>query len=301
MQRLCLALGAKREEALALTYGPFAPAPPRTGGEIQTAKGLAERMAHFSQTLYDPPFVLKDLELLSLRADAWALAARNAADPFLLAEAHLLACCFLNYRDRFHEAAEAAERYLDLTPRPALERSGAKIWVRARLTAAESRWNASEGAASSRYLEELRQTLPLARGTINESDALIKISKALHPQGFEEEALRAVAEAHGAAQRTMDGEKAEWVRGAVGIQLIRSKRCAEGLPLLSTGGQGDWYRLVETSLWRVEAFIGMGEQTEAQYWLTQAQADLTRYEITPLQPRLDSLRAQLHGEPAFAV
>ena len=54
---------------------------------------------------------------------------------------------------------------------------------------------------------------------------------------------------------------------------------------------------METSLWRAEALAGMGERAEAQRWLTQAQADLTRYEITPLQPRLNALQARLYGEP----
>ena len=113
--------------------------------------------------------------------------------------------------------------------------------------------------------------------------------------------MQAATEAVEAARRTISEEYAAWVQGEVGIHLIRSERYAEGLALLSTGGQRDWYRLVETWLWKAEALLGMGERAEAQRWLTQAQADLTRYEIAPLQPRLNTLQARLQGEPASAV
>ena len=293
MQRLCFALGAKQEEALALTCGPFSPASPLPSTGNLTAKGLMERIERFARTLYEPPFGLKDLELLTLQAAAWALAARGAASHCALSEVYALNSQFLSYRDRHRETAAAAERYFDIVPRPSLERCGPTAWVSQRLEAISSRLAAGGQAAPKRCLAELRRALPLARNTINESTALMIISEALQQQGLWEEALRAAAEAYQAAQRTLSEEKAAWVRGVMGIQLICSKRYAEGLPLLSTGGQGDWYRLVETSLWRTEALSGLGEREEAQRWLTQAQADLTRYEITPLQPRLDALQARL--------
>ena len=113
-------------------------------------------------------------------------------------------------------------------------------------------------------------------------------------QGAQDEALQ-VSEA--AYRVALNDEEAACARGEHGIQLIRSGRYEEGLPLLSTGYARDWNRLVETSLWKAQALVGLGEKAEAERWLTRAQSDLGKYEMTPLQPRLDALQARVHGVP----
>jgi hypothetical protein len=111
-------------------------------------------------------------------------------------------------------------------------------------------------------------------------------------QGAQDEALQVSEEGYRVA---LNDEDAACARGEHGIQLIRSGRYAEGLPLLSSGRSDDRYRLVETSLWKVEALVGLGEKSEAERWLTRAQSDVAKYEMTPLQPRLDALQARVHG------
>ena len=302
LHRLCYALGAKEEEVLALTCGQFArTAPsPLTKGTAggATAEALAERVERFARAVYDPPFGLKDLELLTLRAEAWALAARGAAaGTGLLAEVYGLSSRYLAYRDRAGEAVAAAGRYFDLVPgTPPPGRPAARAaWLKLRLGTATARLHVPGRATTPRRcLEELRWVLPHARGTRYEAEALSRIAEMLLRQGARDEALRVSEEAHRAA---MNDEDAACARGEHGIQLVRSGRFAEGLPLLSAGRAGDWYRLVETRLWEAEALAGLGEEAEAGRRLARAQSDLGLYEMTPLQPRLDGLRARLRGEP----
>ena len=300
LHRLCYALGAKEEEVLALTCGRFArTAPsPLTKGTAggATAEALAERVERFARTLHDPPFGLKDLELLTLRAEAWALAARGAAaGTGLLAEVYGLSSRYLAYRDRAGEAVAAAGRYFDLVPGEPRDGPARAAWLKLRLGTATARLHVPGRATTPRRcLEELRRVLPHARGTRYEAEALSRIAEMLRRQGARDEALRVSEEAHRAA---MNDEDAASARGEHGIQLVRSGRFAEGLPLLSAGRAGDWYRLVETWLWEAEALAGLGEEAEAGRRLARAQSDLGLYEMTPLQPRLDALRARLDGEP----
>jgi transcriptional regulator with XRE-family HTH domain len=283
LHRLCYALEAKVEEMLALTCGQFARTAPRTStgtaGTVGiTAKALAERVEQFARTLLDPPFGLKDLELLTLQAEAWTLAARSSAVGIrLLAEVYGLSSRHLAYRDRAGESVAAAERYFDLVPDEPRDPRTQAAWLELRLGTATTRLHVPGRTTPKRCLEELRWILPHARGTENESDALIKISEVLLQQGAQDEALS------GLRRRVSGGhndEEVTWARGNHGIQLIRSGRYEEGLPLLSTGYAGDWYRLVDTSLWKAEALVGLGEKAEAERWLTRAQSDLAKYEIT---------------------
>ena len=293
LHRLCYALRAKEEELLALTCGQFS----RLGTTTErTKETLEERVHQFAQTLSDPPFDLKDLQLLSLRAEAWTLVSRSGRGMRLLADIYALTYNHLVYQDRFVEAATVSEHYFDLMPEKMPDLCSQLEWQSIRLAAAMNRRQPTGRTSPKQRLKELRAILPLTRGTRNEPDALYKISQMLLLQGDYNEAIRLAEEAYKTATKNMGDECGEWFRGGVGVQLIRTGRFAEGLPLLSTGRSGDWYRLVETSLWRVEAFLGLGEKENAECWLAQAQSELVTYEIRPLQPRLDTLKARLHGE-----
>ena len=293
LHRLCYALEAKEEEILALTCGQFSRLGTTTGRTVQT---LEERVHRFAQTLLDPPFGLKDLELLSLRAEAWTLAARSRMGMRLLTDVYALTYHNLAHQDRFVEAAAVSEHYFDLMPQKMPDLRSQLEWQSIRLSAAMDRLQTAGRPTLKQCLEELRLILPLTKGTWNEPSALHKISQILLRQESHDEAFRVAEEACQAAARTMGDEGGQWFRGAMGVQFIRAGRFAEGLPLLSTGRPGDWYRLVETSLWKVEAFLGLGETDDATHWLTRAQSELVTYEISPLQPRLNALQARLYGE-----
>jgi transcriptional regulator with XRE-family HTH domain len=300
LHRLGYILGAREEEIQALLCGRFSQgAPPESGANRpeKAASALVERMEQCARTFYEPPFGLKDLELLALRSQAWTLAAHSEIGVRLLAKVYALTCKFCSYRDRYREAISAAERYFELAPEITADRHGQSEWFIIRLATVTNCMHTLGSASPKRSLDELQRILPLARGARYESGTLLRISEALLLQGAQEEALRLSEEACLAAQRIQGEEEAQGIRGWQGILYIRCGRYAEGLPLLSNGKAGDRYRLVETSLWRAEALLGLDEKTAAQRWLTQAQADLTRYEMTPLQPRLNALQAQLNGEP----
>lgn len=290
LHALCYALGAKEEEVLALTCGHFSrlATTPRT-----TVQALEERVQQFTRTLYDPSFELKDLELLGMQAEAWALAAQSFAGVHLLAKVYASSYHYLAYHDRYAEAAAVAERYFDLLHEQTLDFRSQVSWQAIRLGAVTDRWKAGGRTTPKSCLEELKAILPLTRGNWNEPDALYRIADILLWQGAQDEALRVSEEAYQAAARNMGNVESEWFRGGMGILLIQSGRFAEGLPLLSTGRPGDWYRLVETSLWKAEAFLGLGKSTEAETWLARAQFDLTTYEMNSLQSRLDALKARL--------
>jgi transcriptional regulator with XRE-family HTH domain len=253
LHRLCYALEAKVEEMLALTCGQFARTPPRTstgtvtgtaGTVGATAKALAQRLGQFVWTIFNPPFGLKDLELLTLEAEAWTLAARSSAAGIpLLAKVYYQSSRYLSYRGRLSEAVATAERYFDLVPDEPRDRHAQAAWLALQLDTATASLLAPGGTNLRRYLEELRWILPHACGTRNEAKALIKISEVLLQQGAQDEALQASEEGYRVA---INDEEVAWARGNHGIQLIRSGRYEEGLPLLSTGrratGIGWWRR-----------------------------------------------------------
>ena len=81
---LCYALDAQEEEVVALTCGHFSRMSKATNGT--TVQALEERVYQFKQTLWDPPFGLKDLELLALEAEAWTLAVQSTVGVRLLSE-----------------------------------------------------------------------------------------------------------------------------------------------------------------------------------------------------------------------
>lgn len=290
LHRLCYALEAKEEEILALTCGQFSRLTTTAGRTVQE---LEERVHQFAQTLCDPPFGLKDLELLILRAEAWTLAARSVAGMRLLTDVYALTYNHLSYQDRFVEAVVVSEHYFDLMPTKIPDLCSQLEWQSIRLSVVLDRLQTGGRTTPKQCLKELGRVLPLTKGTRNEPDALYKISQILLRQGAYDEAIQAAEEASQAAARNMGDEGGEWFRGGMGVQLIRAGRFAEGLPLLSTGCSGDWYRLVETSLWKAEALLGLGEKEDAEHWLARAQSELITYEISPLQPRLDALKARL--------
>jgi transcriptional regulator with XRE-family HTH domain len=293
LHRLCYALQAKEEELIALTCGQFSRLATTAKKTVQE---LEERVHQFKQSLNDPPFDLKDLELLTLRAEAWTWAARSRAGMRLLTDVYALNYCNLSYQDRTAEAVAIAEKYFDLMPKKTPDFRAELVWQMIWIGAAAERLYATKRTTPKQCIRELKLVLPFTRGTRNEPDALSQISEMLLLQGDHEEALQVAAEAYQSAARNMGDEGGAWFRGKMGVQLIRVGRFAEGLPLLSTGSPGDWYRLVETSLWKVEAFLGLGETKDAEYWLAQAQSELTTYDIRPLQPRLDALKAQIYRE-----
>jgi predicted negative regulator of RcsB-dependent stress response len=249
----------------------------------------------FARTIHNPPFGLKDLELLTLEAEAWALAARSDVGIRLLAEVYNLSSRYMAYRDRAGEAVPVAERYFDVVHEKPRDGRTQDKWLGLKLIIATARLDVPGLTNPRRGLEELRWIFPHTCGTRHEVVALSKISEMLLRQGAQDEALKVSREA---SQVATSDEDAGSARGDHAIQLIQSGRYNEGIPLLSSGRAGDWYRLVETSLWKAEALIALGEKTEAERALAQAQSDLALYEMTPLQPRLDGLQARLlHGEP----
>ena len=296
LHRLCYALEAQSEEMIALTCGQFSRSSLIPDATHTTAQALAEQVERYTQTLYEPPFGLKDLELLTLQQRAWPLASQSARGLRVLANTYAVSSSYLSYRDRYREVIATTERYFEIAPLQSLDGHARLTWMSMHLIATRNSVRVPGLTTPKQRLDELRRLLPLARGTRNEVTALHMISEALLQQGVQEEALQVSAEACQAAQKTQGDERVTWAWGEMGIQLIRCGRYAAGLSLLSTGGEKDWYRLVETSLWKAEALIGLDEKTEAQRWLMQAQADLTHYEMTPLQPRLNALQARLRGE-----
>ncbi|MGC4045219.1 MAG: helix-turn-helix transcriptional regulator [Armatimonas sp.] len=294
LQRLCFTLNAALDELHALTCGQFARY--ARNPEVN-AKELTERLDRFGSNRINPPFALKDLEMLTLQADAWKLAARSTAGACLLSRVYAQSAYYLSYRDRDKETIAAVERYFQLIPvnPPGDDR---KMAINLRLTALVAMWERFHNPGritNQQALKEFQRLLPHTEGTMHESYALSLISESLLRQDAQDEAFQMSEEAYQAAQRNIGDEHARWVHGIKGTHLIRAGHYEEGLCLLSTGRPGDWYRLVETWLWKAEAFLGMGERSEAERTLAKAQSDLSLYEMTPLQPRLNALQARVHG------
>ena len=188
LHRLCYALKAEEAELLALTCGPFAGAS-LAGDTSRANTSLAERIEQFAHTLLDPPFGLKDLELLILRAEAWAVAELGGTDASLLSSVHALNCYFLDYRDRYREASAAAERYFDHVPLPEREPRGPTIWVTVRIVGTLNDLQTGGPIGAGRCLEALRRILPLARNTVNESNALMRNRRRAANSGLSERSV----------------------------------------------------------------------------------------------------------------
>lgn len=304
LHQLCFALGANEAELASLTCGEFSrwslatqmttTSDTATGQAAERA--FAERLDRVQQTLCNPPFDLQDLELLALRSQAWRFATHSTTGLDLLARVYRMIYSYMGVRDRHSEAVAAAEQYLALFPERPRQGPHQSSWVLTQSYLVRDRIYAQERPASKRSVEDLHRVSDLIEGKWQQVITLAMMAAVLQHQDAHDEALQASEKAFLVAEQTMIAEHVTWHRGEWGTRLIRAGRYEQGLALLSTGHPGDWYRLVETSLWKAEAYLGMGEYREAQSSLTQAQSDLTRYEMTPLQSRLNALQAQLYGQ-----
>lgn len=303
LHALCFALGAKEAEMTALTCGEFthwslagqATASSEKATTQAAERALEELLHRFLPTVRRPPNDLKDLELLTLQAQAWMLATRSPAGLTLLGHVYAATLDYLGFRDRYQEYMVVAGRFFELFPDIPQNGQNRDYWLSTRTFAARYRLMAGGRVNPQRSIEELRQVSAITSGTSHQPSSLQRLSEIFQQQGAYDESLQASEESFGAAQRNMGDEYAGWNRGEWGICLIQAGHYEKGLSMLSTGNPGDLYRLVETSLWRAQALLGMGENREAQSWLTTAQSDLTRYDVTPLQPRLNDLQAQLNA------
>jgi transcriptional regulator with XRE-family HTH domain len=291
LHRLCYALEAQEEEIIALTVGRFSRMPRL---EKTSLEAVQERLLEITMLEETIPggYPLFELAYLQMEADAWPLALRSEAGKQMLINTYAHHAHGFSLRERLEEAGSVAERALELmgdTLKPI------SFWMYPVFISARSRVFRGEHLAPKRGLEILRPWLSVAQWPVMQAWLLADMAKYLGLSGEPEVALTLAEEACRVAVST--GNEVElclrkWDKASL---LMQAGRPGEALALVEERGapEDQPHCHIDVSLLRAEAYMAVGDRTQASDWLQRAVTDIDTYHIEYKRPRAECLLAQL--------
>ena len=229
-----------------------------------------------------------------MEADAWPLAQCSEAGKQILIDIYARHAQSLSSRERLAEANAVAERALELmTPNLKI----ASFWLYPVLVSARSSVFRGERPAPKRGLEMLRPWLSAASWPEMRAWLLSDMAQYMGLSGEQDTAL-ILAEQACRAVENVNGNEGEWDlrRGDKASLLLQARRPRAALGIVEerVGIEKDLPDIrIDFSLLRVEAYLGVGERTEAQNWLQEALNDIDAYHLEYKRPRAEKLAAQI--------
>lgn len=277
MQALCFAMEAQEEEIVALTTGRFAEAPEQMPTEPQAVSD------YLNPLLYDPCAELVDLRFLRLERCLWQQATKEGRTQSLLATAYAAHAHYLSLYKRWEEVRTMAQRALALTPQ---EGSTADYTLRAVLKLAAAEVYGGQRTAPERGFQRIKAWLPHSSEPTYTAWMLSDMGKYLMMAGQRESAVELGKKAVG----IMNDEE---MRHLDYCQLLvaagYSGKALDHLPALCEQERGI---SVYEALLRCEAYLKLGEQSEASTWLERAYAVIEAEGLEHNRSQADALAKQ---------
>jgi transcriptional regulator with XRE-family HTH domain len=291
LHRLCYALGAHEEEVVTLTVGRFSQKPALGKTSVEA---LQERLDHLRMLEEQPGgYPLFELEYLQMEADAWPLAMRSAAGKQMLIAVSAYHAQCLSFRERLTEAGTIANQALDLM--------GEKLkpdmsWIYPVMVSARASVYRGEHPAPKRGIERLRPWLAMAQWPEMRAWMLADMAKYLSQSGEPEAALPLVEQACQVAETS--GRSVEWTlrRWDKAALLLQASRPVGALAIVEERTEMEDEspsNRIDVSLLRAEAYLGVGELSEAHDWLQHALTDIDTYHIEYKRPHAERVAAKL--------
>jgi transcriptional regulator with XRE-family HTH domain len=291
LHRLCYALEAHEEEIVALTVGRFSQRPRFEKTSLEALQERLSQMRRLERSLPggDPLF---ELACLELEADAWPLALRSGAGKQLLIEIYAHHLHRLSLRERLVEAGSVAERAMELmtdTLKPT------RFWMYPVFVSARASVFRGEHPTPKRGLKILRSWLSATHWPDMQAWLLADMAKYLGVSGEPEVALTVAEQACRIAENTGNPVELILRRWDKASLLLQAGRPAEALAIVEE--RADIEDLpserIDISLLRAEAYLGIGDRTQAHDWLQRALMDIDTYHIEYKRPRAEKLAVQL--------
>ena len=297
LHRLCYALGAQEEEIIALTLGQFSRTPRMEKVSLEDVEArlqglfkMAFRKASEGSPMTDIP--LLDLMYLQMEADTWPLALRSAAGKQMLIKLYAHHSHILSADERLTEAGRIASRALELMEN---KLKPERFWMYPVIVSARARAFGGAHPAPKRALERLRPWASMSQWPEMQAWLMADMAKYLNLNG-ESEAALTLAEQGCRQAATMEDEVELYLRRGDKARILLSMgRSSEALAL--AGERNDLEGIVEirvdVSLLRAEAYLELGNLSEAHDWLQRVGADVAAYRMEHKRPLIERLAERL--------
>jgi transcriptional regulator with XRE-family HTH domain len=285
MQALCYALEAQEEEIVALTTGAFSEAPAirsRNWEEVQAdLRARTSAITHLAEGL-------EELHYLLLEREAWEWAAQKEEAQAELAHVCAYHATFFYNRQRWLEAASRAQRAMILLAHSSLSQD----YLRACLVQAAAAVYGGSQIVPQRGVQQLK---PLTEGTLfpeYRAWVMADMAKYVALSGQTEAGLSLAARARqvaGQAENISEG----YLRAVDHAQiLIRAGRGKEALQVLPNPAGASRGLKATVQLLLAEAHLQIGNISEGQDWLQQAQTVIETHQLAYLRPKAEALAQQ---------
>lgn len=295
LHRLCCATGAHESEFAALIGGRFLPLIVRpengAGRRASDIDALYARLTEIRRLMDSGERALTELQLLSLEAQIWPLAARRAAGAQrLLAEAYTLHSRYFRLWNRYRESRKYADDALLLLPEKAPLDPCA---VEALLQSIEGEAHSGGRHARNHALKRLQYLSPLIRDDAKKSGAHSLAGSLLSSEPSKDESLTRFHEALTLAERNAtpglrEGRRHDYAAGMIpagkpGAALDLLEGVASDIPFLSVG----------LCLIRTDAHQMLGDKSAAHDWLQQAMTTIEALDLSVLRTNAEILARRM--------
>jgi len=287
---LCYALGAHETEIVALTVGQFSRTPRAEKRSVETIRACLEDLLELVDQ-HPSGYPLADLTFLQLEADAWPLALSSAAGRQLLTEVYAYHAQTLSVNGRLVEAGLVANQAMKM-----VEERGKpeRFWMYPVIVSARAYVFRREKYTPKRGLEHLRSWSALKQWPEMQAWMLADMAKYLSLSGEVEAALTLAEQSCQIVERA--GDEYEWIlrKRDKAWLLLQAGRPAEALPLIEVQARGESLLgdRIDLFLLRAEAYLGVGNRSEAHEWLQRAQNDVEASNFEIKRPQVARVAAR---------
>jgi len=283
---LCGILGVAPEERITLSTKRLWLWTPDEPG-AQTLESLEHRF----ESLFARRYVLMqsrmiELHLLTLEAQVWTLASRNVAARNLLAQIYTEHAHFLSDQERFEEMGTFANRALEITPENSY-REG--FWIAAGIYSAHASSLRGAKLIPRQSLERFHRLLSSVQHPHQEGWILSWIGELLVEEGAIESGLAFMDRACEVVARCDDPIHRRVRESDKASMLLKIGQPANALAILNPEAGDNPYFHTGLILERVEAYLGVGEVSEAHDHLQEAYSNIEVHHLSHFGLHADAL------------
>jgi transcriptional regulator with XRE-family HTH domain len=280
MQALCSALEAEEPELMVLLTGDFA-------GVLEEMPGDEESLEEYLKTLlYKPNPHLEELYFIALERVLWQQAVQSETARLLLAQALAYHVHFLGNYGRWQEVHTLATRVLELTPRQETEPD---YVLRAALKLAAAAVYAGHRPAPERGLHLLQSYLPRSATPDYTAWMLSDMAKYTVLAGQPQRGVVLAREAVCVAEEETDMRRIDYSR-----LLVANGQPEEALRILPDLPEENRICVYAQSA-KVEAYLALGETSQAQRELTRAYDIIEAHDLKGDRQQADLLAQRLYN------
>jgi transcriptional regulator with XRE-family HTH domain len=291
LHTLCFVFKAEEEEMIALTCGHLRFTHSREPADrLLTPEALEHRLWAIDAYREHGTYKLLELELLSLKRQAWRLAPHQARGRYLLALAHYI-------HARHHHAwgsVQESGRLANLAMWPLAETvEGEPYALYAAVIAARVANYEGMRPSPQRAVEILRPWLPLKRWKAHAGWARSEMAAFLCQCGNVDAGLAMSEEALQIASEMDPIYQMRRHLSHVDIVLLFAHKPAQALEFVSTTGVNTRIYKIEANMKKAEILIALDEFSEARNCLSAIYRLMGDDSVDILQPRIAALAQQL--------